>query len=253
MNFSPKALVGVAVMSLALTASAQSFDLSWLSLSFETATGSVSTAETIDVNVRVSLSSDAAMSFRFKGGDEYLPASSADSIMSGAENYLYGYRWDQGLGQNVEAEIAYFTSARLEFYIICGSTFDPSWCSSNDYRLNEYVIWGVGDASIAREVNISPGESLVFSAFRLVPVDGSVKSGVHKGILPILDFRAEGYDNNENPVVVTYTIARLGCWDDECQFMRTVLAVPEPNTYALMLAGLGAVAGAARARRRASC
>lgn len=31
------------------------------------------------------------------------------------------------------------------------------------------------------------------------------------------------------------------------------LPVPEPSTYALMLAGLGAVAGAARARRRASC
>lgn len=29
--------------------------------------------------------------------------------------------------------------------------------------------------------------------------------------------------------------------------------IPEPGTYALMLAGLGAVAGAARARRRASC
>ena len=83
-----------------------------------------------------------------------------------------------------------------------------------------------------------------------MPVAGGAAPGVYRwnGTGVTLNFQGEDADGNIGNAFEAMVIATGNSLDPGFPFTRTVTAVPEPATYAMLALGLAAVAGAARRR-----
>lgn len=221
--------LAAAVVMLVGAAPAQAFDLSWLELTFTEPTGTALATDSIEVYLTLSLSADATEGLNFDsnagapfGVPDLLPATG------------------QAPGGDTQVPFAAYDSAYFNTWLGCGSSFSDGNCPSDT------TTYGFQWASAPETLSLAPGESYTYLMGHYTPNGGAAPAGTYElsYVAPALFFNGTDADGNFISADVTLASA-----SSAAPFTRVVSAVPEPTTYALLLAGLGLVAGVARRRR----
>ena len=143
--------------------------------------------------------------------------------------------------------------------------FGPSF----EQIANSFGLFGLGGDRDAKANPSAPGSPIVNGPFGVATSYLPAATGAFKTPLPAGATSVwEGVDNN--PIIVTLNVtgrafffadtnfmengiitggSNATIWGNAFAFSGNVGAVPEPETYAMMLAGLGAIGFAARRRR----
>jgi len=172
-----------------------------------------------------------------------------------------------------EAEVpaAWLTLDRvfINTYFGCSSTFTGTGncVIGTPYRF-DFNLTGPDTINGVDPIEVLPGASRDYLFGTFVPSQGAVPEGTYHfysaGVTLNLLGREQREDENGmtivdafgNPVLFSVEVsfdiaASCSTGDLSCAFSRTVVGVvPEPQTYAMMLAGLGLVGVAAMRRRR---
>ncbi len=195
-------------------------------LSFETPRGTVGATDSIDVFVTLTLDATSAA----------ITTDASGTVTSG-----YGAT-DLPPGFSV-------TSSNLNTSFMCSGTFTNA-CNGPPYDFHfGKSFGGIGtEFGFASSLDIQPGNSQTFLFGTFAPTNGTP---VAPGTYSFYDaaFFIQLYDNTQNdpgtgasPWHIDVNIASTcSSQDVSCSFQRTVAAVPEPETYAMLLAGLGLV------------
>jgi hypothetical protein len=237
-----KQLVGLACVAGAMSVQAA---LPTVSMSFSQQSGTVSATEVIDV--WVTLTVDAGSSPLVF--DSSLPApfgfDAADLPVQGNHN--------DGATYGVEpVDFASYTAALTNTAYGCSGTF-TNVCDAGAYRFDFHLDSEPGRPSFnfLRALSLQPGKSFNYLFGSFTPVGGAAPAGIYTFYSSFADLEFDGFDADGHAM---YAAVGLGstCADGEsaaCAFTRTVTAVPEPQTYALMGLGLLGIGFAARRRR----
>ena len=143
--------------------------------------------------------------------------------------------------------------------------FGPSW----EQLSNSFGLTGLGGDRNAKGSPSAPSSPIVNGPFGIATSYQPAATGAFNALLPVGATSVwEGVDNN--PIIVTLDVSGRAfffadtnfmedsyigngdnqiIWGNAFAFTGKVDVVPEPETYALMLAGLGVVGWAARRRR----
>jgi hypothetical protein len=162
-----------------------------------------------------------------------------------------------------------FDNAFISTFFLCSGTFTASCTDGPPYRF-EFNTSGPDAINFKDPTNIPAGATRDYLFGTFVPSSGPAAAGTYTffntGVTLNLNGRKHELDEEGNPKVdefgdpiqvaaeLSFNVAE-SCATSEasCAFTRTVVAaIPEPETYAMMLAGLGLVGLAAARRRRAS-
>jgi hypothetical protein len=228
--------------ALPLTAQAA---LPYGNLAFVTPSASVTADETIDVLMRLEL--DAESSPLVFSSD---PLSGFDP----ADLPTQGTWFDPVTGASELRDFASISGAFLNVYYVCSGDFTSPDCSPGaSYSFNFWFGGEGGPPSLIgpSSFSLAPGASTEFLLGRFTPVAGGAEPGTYRfytaGVtLGFIGQGALGETLFSNGIDIARSCPGQ---TDDCAFIRTVSAVPEPSTLGLWLAGV-AVAGFV-ARRRA--
>jgi hypothetical protein len=178
----------------------------------------------------------------------------------------------QGFGvdpADVPADWSSLDSVYINTYFTCNATFTQTCVGGPPYNF-EFNTSGPDAINSRNPFALPPGESYDYLFGSFVPSAGAAPAGTYYffstgvtlnlvGKKPLLDeFGQPLLDEFEQPLLtnveLSVDVARsCGSFDASCAFSRTVVAaIPEPETYAMMLAGLGLLGIAAARRRRAA-
>lgn len=148
-------------------------------------------------------------------------------------------------------------SAYLNTYYACGGDFAIG-CGEvgGNYQFEFNVVDSLAHPSInfRDSFTLNAGQSYEYTFGFFVPKAGGATPGVYRwnGTGVTLNFRGLDVDGNDDGVAFDAMVIATGAdLDANVAFERTVIAIPEPGTYALMAAGLVVVGGLARWRRAA--
>jgi hypothetical protein len=238
------ATAALAFIAWALPLTAQAA-LPYGSLAFVTPSASVTPDETIDVLMRLDLDADSP------------PLAFSSDPLSGfdpADLPTQGTWFDPVTGASELRDFASISGAFLNVYYVCSGTFTGDGCGpSASYRFDFWFGGESGPPSLVgvNSFSLAPGASTEFLLGRFTPLAGGAEPGTYRFYTAGVTLGFVGQDAlGETLFSDGIDIAR-SCPDqtDDCAFVRTVSAVPEPGTLGLWLAGV-AVAGFV-ARRRA--
>jgi hypothetical protein len=234
----------LAAAALAIAATAQAA-LPTVTLSFDQRTGTVGPGDSIDIFMTLTVDAGSAP-LAFDG------TTPAPFGFAAADLPLQGYYNDPGTYGNDPAAFASYTFVQTNTAYGCSGTF-TSTCDPGAYAFTFHTSSEPGRPSFnfLPSLNLQPGESFSYLFGTFTPV-GSVAPGTYSFYSAYTDLVFNGLDANGHDL---YAYVDLGATcptgaGDDCAFMRTVLAVPEVQTGALMVLGLLAIGGYARRRRR---
>jgi len=174
-----------------------------------------------------------------------------------------------GLDQTIVPDWHSLDNVFINTNYTCNSTFTgPADCiNGTPYRF-EFNTTGPNTINFVDPIQVQPGESRDYLFGTFVPSQGAVPEGTYHfytaGVTLNLFGTQQTVDEFGSPVFDAFGVPVLSpvdlvfdiansCPSGElsCAFSRTVVGVvPEPETYAMMLAGLGLVGVAAMRRRR---
>lgn len=170
-------------------------------------------------------------------------APGSDALIIG-ENDMVSSGYDSSVlpdGFNVDAVVMQQTKA-------CTDTFTGA-CANMPYNFTFFKV--AAQAPLFPNLNLQPGESTSFLFGTFTPSQGPVAEGLYSATsfgltLQFTDFSQP--DPNEPQSAEndswTFPVTYAGTCETQglgCGFQRTVAAVPEPETYAMLLAGLGLI------------
>jgi hypothetical protein len=160
-------------------------------------------------------------------------------------------------GQNNAGELSDFASytyVQTNTYFGCSGTFtDPvNTCDPGAYAFDFHTNNEPGKPSFnfLPSVNLAPGASTTYLFGTFTPV-GTVAEGTYTFYRSGATIVFDGLDATGQNIFKYVTLGETCPAGEEaaCAFTRTVVGVPEPQTYALLMAGLLGVGWVARRRR----
>lgn len=224
--------MATAVLAACSAAHAAPFDLSQLSISFVEPTGTVLPTDTIDVYLRFSLAADAPTAFTFDG-------TAGAPFALGELLPLQAPVYDAQSQTTTYVDFAQYTGANLGTWFGCSSSFTDDDCPSST---TTYAFeWG----TLPETLTLDPGASFTYRFGTFTPNGGAAPAGTYTFTYASLAVFVYGTDIEGNSISADFDLANT----TGQTFARDVVAVPEPETYAMALAALGLVGFVARRRR----
>lgn len=208
-----------------------------LTVSFNNPTGTVAATDSIEVWVKVSIADDQTPFF-----------------FDNALGYPYGmdpidvptFGYADGPNGPEYVMFTAWTDVRMTLRLNCGSFGGGSGCAAGQYTaVVDPVLSATSGFPYAR-LDLQPGDSFNAYVTTLVPSDGTANSGVYQlgDAWLSLDFTGTSALGTTRESIGFYPCATsLGC-----SFTRTVAPVPEPQSWALLLAGAGVLSLGIRRR-----
>lgn len=239
-------LASLALLASGLLATPARAALPTGTLSFVTPTATVDATESINVWLRYTL--DAGSS----------PLSFNSNPLSGfaaADLPTQGSYYDPATNTSYSADFASYTRAYLNTFLSCSDTF-TNGCNGAGAQYNFTFFTtsqpGMPSVNFVEQFNLQPGESYDYVFGTLTPKAGGAAPGTYSLFNSGLTLSFVGTDADGHILEATVDLAS-SCPSESagCAFTRTVLAVPEPSSYALMVLGLGLVGWSAAHRRSA--
>ncbi len=140
----------------------------------------------------------------------------------------------------------------LNTYYTCHGDFTTVCDPSANYRFEFNTTSSPGHPSINGRTSftLAAGESYEYTFGFFVPAAGGAAPGVYRwnGTAVTLGFQGLDNEGNYGNTYENMSIITGNSLDPDVAFERTITAVPEPSTYAMLALGLVAVAGFARRR-----
>jgi hypothetical protein len=209
------------------------------SLTFKDATGTVGPNDSIDIWVTLSLDATSDPLTFSNSPFTFVPADFLPT--------------DGALNSNGDpAVFASYTHVQTNTSFWCSGTF-TNVCDPSAYKFDFHT----DNSDPAKPsfnwlatFDIQPGETRNYLFGTFIPNGGPVAAGTYTFYGAEFNLEFQGLDANGADMSASVSLANTcSSQDPSCAFTRTVVAVPEPETWAMLLAGLGLVGFAARKRR----
>ena len=234
--------IGVACFGAATLAQAA---LPTVSLSFTEASGIVAANETIEV--WVTLTVDAA---------------SSPLVFDGGAPAPFGFNAADLPAQGNYNDPASFGTGRVDFDVYTGVSTNTAYgcsgtftnvCDAGAYAFDFHLVSAPGKPSFygLQTLNLQPGQTFNYLFGTFTPVGGLAAPGTYEFFNTYATLVFEGFDANGRGMTAYIDIGQSCAAgpSPNCAFTRTVTAVPEPKTYALLALGLLMIGSAAIRRR----